>query len=393
MLLLAAMVSFGLTSCSSDDNKVPSYPVKIQLQLKDNLTFSDITDLKVVLKGDKGTADTIWMTADTITKTLVEGQYEAVVSGKVNNGTKANVSGASNFDVYSAKTAPITVNKISSSPLIFKAIYTTGGAQYYMKDSYFEIVNNSDEVQYLDGLILSSPMGNQTSANAWQAIGKTDLYSCGQGTVLMFPGSGKEHPLNPGESVLIANDAANHKLLADSLKKEGASLSPDLSKADWEVYLSYVASEVDYSAPNLEVVFKNNQYMAAFGLGVMGRGYVLARLPEGMKVDQWTSDSTYVMTTPGTTSDMLFLCIPSKWVLDAVEIVDPSKTNTYNIFLPEDDAKPVKGSEMYTGKCVRRKVISYANGRPYYKDTNNSSEDFLTNQPLTPGEDPKDVDE
>ena len=81
-----------------------------------------------------------------------------------------------------------------------------------MHESYFEIVNNSDEVQYLDNLILTAPTGNQQTANAWQANGYEDLYACGQGSVVAFPGNGHDYPLQPGESVLIANDATNHKL-------------------------------------------------------------------------------------------------------------------------------------------------------------------------------------
>ena len=41
---------------------------------------------------------------------------------------------------------------------------------------------------------------------------------------------------------------------------------------------------------------------------------------------------------------------------------------------------------------MRRKVSRIENGRAYYQDTNNSSNDFLNNQPLTPGQTPTQAD-
>jgi hypothetical protein len=39
----------------------------------------------------------------------------------------------------------------------------------------------------------------------------------------------------------------------------------------------------------------------------------------------------------------------------------------------------------WSGKSIRRKVTKIENGRPYYQDTNNSTNDFLLDQPLKPG--------
>lgn len=50
-------------------------------------------------------------------------------------------------------------------------------------------------------------------------------------------------------------------------------------------------------------------------------------------------------------------------------------------------------SSAYSGKSLRRKVIAINNGRVVYKDTNNSSEDFiLGGQTPTPGTHPTGVD-
>ena len=327
---------------------------------------------------------------------LPQGQYKVTVTGKVADEAKAYLSGSTSVDLY--VNTPVTVNlqKVMQSSLIFKTIHNSGSKQYYMHESYFEIVNNSDEVQYLDNLILTAPAGNQQTANAWQANGYEDLYACGQGSVVAFPGNGHDYPLQPGESVLIANDATNHKLAYGEDASQAADYAscPDLSNADWEIYLDYNANDVDYDAPNLKTIFYNNQYMFAFGLGVSGRSYVLAKLPEGMTPEAYAALESSVMYEPGTSStSMSYLVIPSKYVLDAVDIYDPETENHYPTFLPQDDATGVKGNPMYSAKCIRRKVTKIENGRPYYQDTNNSAADFLSDQPLTPGETPTSVDE
>ena len=383
-LLAAALLLVGSAaffSCNNDDDvKIKSYPMEVKFALNDGLAWNNITDAKLIVSNDKGLHDTISIKGDT-TITFVQGQYNFVVTGKVKDEAAAYVQGTAGANLFQNATVNVALSKVVRSSLIFKAIYTTGGKQGYMKDGYFEIVNNSDEVQYLDGLILSAPAGKQQNKNAWQANGFEDLYACGQGQVLAFPGSGHDYPLQPGQSVLIANDGANHKDLAGA-----GNHCPDLSKADWEVYLSYVNGEIDYPAKNLDVIFVNNKYMKAFGLGFFGRAYVLARLPQGMTPEAFAADHSNIRKEPGNAAaTMEYLVIPSKYVLDAVDIWDAQTTNHYSTFLAKDDAEGVLASKAWEGKCVRRKVTKVVNGRAYYQDTNNSANDFLNNQELKPG--------
>ena len=383
-LLAAALLLVGSAaffSCNNDDDvKIKSYPMEVKFALNDGLAWNNITDAKLIVSNDKGLHDTISIKGDT-TITFVQGQYNFVVTGKVKDEAAAYVQGTAGANLFQNATVNVALSKVVRSSLIFKAIYTTGGKQGYMKDGYFEIVNNSDEVQYLDGLLLSAPAGKQQNKNAWQANGFEDLYACGQGQVLAFPGSGHDYPLQPGQSVLIANDGANHKDLAGA-----GNHCPDLSKADWEVYLSYVNGEIDYPAKNLDVIFVNNKYMKAFGLGFFGRAYVLARLPQGMTPEAFAADHSNIKKEPGNAAaTMEYLVIPSKYVLDAVDIWDAQTTNHYPTFLAKDDAEGVLASKAWEGKCVRRKVTKVVNGRAYYQDTNNSANDFLNNQELKPG--------
>ena len=396
VIAMMAVCGLAFVSCSEDnDEGMKSYKLTVSYSLPSDVEASNVEELKLIL-GSTTKNDTLSLDANPKEIELPQGQYKVTVTGKVADEAKAYLSGSTSVDLY--VNTPVTVNlqKVMQSSLIFKTIHNSGSKQYYMHESYFEIVNNSDEVQYLDNLILTAPTGNQQTANAWQANGYEDLYACGQGSVVAFPGNGHDYPLQPGESVLIANDATNHKLAYGEDESQAADYAscPDLSNADWEIYLDYNANDVDYAAPNLKTIFYNNQYMFAFGLGVSGRSYVLAKLPEGMMPEAYAALESSVMYEPGTSStSMSYLVIPSKYVLDAVDIYDPETENHYPTFLPQDDATGVKGNPMYSAKCIRRKVTKIENGRPYYQDTNNSAADFLRDQPLTPGETPTSVDE
>lgn len=382
MALLAAVTCVGFASCSDDDGGQPqSYDLQINLNLKNDLSLDNISDFAVVLTDDKGQSQTVEFTeGPKATVTVLQGMYTLTASGKVKDEAAATVNGKASVDVFGPATVTLDIEKGIKSPLIFKAIYTTGGKPGYVTDQYFEIVNNSDEVQYLDQLMLTAPTGKQKTENAWQAAGMGHLYESGQGSVLAFPGSGKDFPLEPGQSIVLANDAVNHKELAGD-----GNNCPDLSKADWEIYLEYAKGEIDYPAPNLDVLFFNNKFMKAWGLGFFGRAYVLARCPEGMTPQDFAANKENIMTTPNTTSKMEFLMMPSKYVLDAVDIWDGTETQHFATFLPKDDAEGVSASDAWKGKCIRRKVVKVEGGRAYYQDTNNSANDFINNQPLTPG--------
>ena len=97
------------------------------------------------------------------------------------------------------------------------------------------------------------------------------------------------------------------------------------------------------------------------------------------------------MIEPNSTKTQRNLMIPSDYLLDAVEIWDAKDPQQLHLLLSKDDSgqAPVTG---FAGKSIRRKVTKVENGRAYYQDTNNSTNDFLTEQPLTPGVHPTQAD-
>lgn len=380
-LLAVALASPVFVACDDDDD-VKTYDLTVELVLPEGVT--SLTDLEV--KATKGTATTnIIMNSVTGTVNLPQGSYDITVKGAVAEDVTAKVQGTAKVDLYEKTSVMVKLDLIYESPLLFKEIFCAGGKAGYTQDTYFEIVNNSDEVQYLDQLVMLYGSAAQTAPNAWQASGVTDIYHQAQGPVVAFPGSGKDYPIQPGQSVVIANDATNHQ------EADPDGIHSDLSKADWEIYLEYSRmGDTDYEAPNLSPIYYNNAYMRAFALGFFNGAYILAKLP--VTPEAYAADSTSYSTTPGTTSATLYMGIASKYVLDAVEAWDRDDAEHYPYFLPKDDAHAVLAPVGFEGKALRRKVAKIENGRVYYKDTNNSAEDFLTDQPQTPGIAPTAVD-
>ncbi|MBR1448736.1 MAG: DUF4876 domain-containing protein [Prevotella sp.] len=396
LALFAAFAVTTFVACSDDDDKVKSYDLTISLNPTD-VDASNIGNVKVIINGVDN--DTILLNAvQPTTVTLTQGVYQITVSGKVKDEATAYVTGSASVELYQEQTATVNLTKYNQSPLVFKTIYNVGTVMGYVLDCYVEVANNSDEVQYLDGLMLACPLANLKAQNAWQQE-YPDFYNEGgalNGIVIAFPGNGTDYPLQPGQAVTVADEAQNHKLSygTDESKKEAYSKAPDLSNADFEKYFG--TGDIDNeSVPNMVTVsMRSGSTMKQWAFGVAGRAYMLIKLPEGTTPQQFVADESNFTTYPGTTSSTLYMKIPSKYVLDAVDVyqstVDPA--DHYPFFAAKDDATGIPGGAMYSSQPVRRKVSKIENGRVYYKDTNNSADDFYVSEDNTPGWTPTAVD-
>ena len=397
MMMMAAMVVTSFVACSSDDDdEVKSFPLTITLNTGD-VAADNISNIKIIVKGT-AKADTITMNSVAEKKlTLTQGTYNITVSGKVKDEATAYVQGTATAELYAEKSVTVNLTKYNQSPLVFKTLHTTGSVQYYVLDSYFEIVNNSDEIQYLDGLVVANTLANLKAKSAWQEA-FPDKYRTGDASnaiVLAFPGSGHDYPLQPGQFVVVADQALDHTKAYgdDESKKDEYAGAPNLSAANFEKY--YGNGDVDNeSVPNMDIVVRMNQYKKMWAFGVSGGAYFLVKLPEGTTWQQFAADESNYETQPNSTSTGQVLMIPSKYVLDAVDVyangVDAA--DHYPFFLPKDDANGIQGNPAYAGKCIRRKVSKIENGRVYYKDTNSSRDDWKNGQDLTPGLTPNTVD-
>lgn len=385
-LLLAAGATLLFASCDNGkddggDNGSKKLQLTVNLTAPTGYEASQLPAMTVTaVNSDKELTytETTAAGATSVTFEVSSGQYQITATGRYS--TTITFTGAATADVFDSKSATVTLTEVNKSPLVFKEVYSTS-VNFKLNDTYMEIVNNSDEVQYLDQVIVGAMLA-LSAPNPWvdgsgSQLDKYPLY----GIVAAFPGTGKEHPLQPGKSVVIANDAKDWS-------GDGAA---NLTNADWECYVPDAGqADADYDAPNLEIVY-NLETQRRLGTGFFGGGLVLAKLPEGMTPSQFAANSENFMTEPNTEKTQLYFMMPSKYLLDAVEMFDADESTHYHTLLAQDDA----GSALVTGwsgKSIRRKVTKVENGRAYYQDTNNSTNDFLTNQPLTPGVHPTQAD-
>lgn len=302
--------------------------------------------------------------------------------------------------------------------LVFKQLYYAGsntstGASF--RDEFVEIYNNSNKTVYLDSLYFGSTLASNTKISAggtpfdWsQSLGmpsgpnnpNTDyLYFR---YLFMIPGTGKQHPLEPGKSVVIAQTAVNHTAsYATNDSTNGApviqgitnpALTVDLSKADFETNLvAYKKAEFtgtgtfspykwDVDNPlvaNVDVIYVNSGQ--DWAMDATGR-------EDFVMLKSSSLSSTWIKyPAPGSTTSF-GIQVPNKGVIDAVEIITPLETNRVPKRLPVsmDAAGTFVTGGQYSSQSLIRKTIKTVEGRRILQDTNNSANDFDTKDKADP---------
>ena len=405
MLPLLAMF-FCLASCSSDDDDVVlTHLVTVNVKLPEEVaSFSDVTSMALTVFNATTSQESVAQVVNgTATVTLTPGTYNFTVSGETShynlNGVSAGV------DVFADKTVEINLIATVGSTLVFKEVYFSGVPDYYFQDAFYEIYNNTDEVQYLDGIImgvvdygLAVGTWNKDQASVWMTDG---VYTNGKypltSHVQCFPGDGTQYPIAPRTSVIVASNPINHS--ARTLA-EGDKPSPvNLENAGWQLYAdnAFPADTKIEGIPNMTLIWKN------FGREMMpateGQAIVLARLKNGQSPVDYAADPSSVVSVPGGTTNCFV--IPADCIIDAIDIVPADASCHFKHIEAKDDVGMIwfTGTDGvsngdYSGKSLRRKVVGFtAAGKAILKDTNNSSNDFVAGGGTpTPGVIPSTVD-
>lgn len=280
IVLSIAAAAFFAASCDKTQT-AKNFNLTVNITLPEGV--EEVNDIVAeATKGNNTTALTVTKADKAISATvsLPQGDYKIAVNGKISSAKSA--VGAAEVSLYADQEVTVALAVVSASPIIIKAVQYTPGKQAYIQplsDTWIELVNNSDEVQYLDQIILIGGMGRQTKPNAWQANGFENLYGgVTQSPVYAFPGTGKDYPLQPGESVVVANAPINH-----TAQGEGFENCADLSKADWEFYAAYNAKDTDYDGvPNMELVHAPFTSQLNWGQNFFAWAGAIIKLPVGV---------------------------------------------------------------------------------------------------------------
>ncbi len=282
--------------------------------------------------------------------------------------------------------------------LIFQEIFYAGmstsynNAKYsYDYDSYIRIVNPTNEEKYLDGLVLAiSTFSSNTDWRMSETRKLMEDHFC-TSKIVQFPGTGKQYPIKPGQSVLITASAFNHQQKTDDFIGNNPN-SFDLSNADFEwMTPEQTKTEWDMTdnpkVPNMLSIVSENDYLnpnSASFMQVTVKASAIALIKLQTTTDSLRENKYrhhYVaMEGNGHSHQMASgycVAIPQEWVIDAVSICPEEEFKTYNI--PTSLDKGYRGVQkrsneeisLYAGKAIFRKD----DGRNYL-DTNDSRIDF-----------------
>lgn len=279
----------------------------------------------------------------------------------------------------------------SKSDFVLAEIFTPGTqtpeGKMYLGDRYFVVFNNSDDTLYADGLVLLESKLKNSMNITLRPDFRNESFAAD--AIYRIPGNGTDNPVAPGGSLLIVDNALDHRKANPN--------SFDLSHADFEWYdqsTKPAISDVDNpDVPNLDKIFcytltiwiPNSQGNTSFALG---------RIPDTLSADEYLSQYKFHYEYTNITSAGAFdmeadtYLFPNDWIIDAVNLC-PRTLYQWTVTAPSLDAGWTYVGETGTdklrlGHSVRRKTFLEEGGRRVLQDTNNSTDDFLPAQVADP---------
>ncbi len=297
----------------------------------------------------------------TMSSEETHGQYTYYYSGSA-----VNVS-----IVADNKPISVEISAAKSGALLLKEIFycgsktSTGGS--YFRDQFYEIYNNSENVQDVKGMCIALLNPSTATANLpTYSIENADKYVYAL-QIWQIP-TNKSYPVSPGESVIIAQMADNHQ------KSTLNPASPvNLLSAEFETLVNTTSIILDNPAINMTMAFwpsPTPQWLTT----VFGGAFVIFIPNEAI------NPANYINPV-GSTSTKVYK-IPIADVIDAVELVGNANQVQLKRVPSVLDAGATTVGGTYLGVSVARKIKTTLNdGRVIYYDSNNSSNDFEVMNP------------
>lgn len=374
LMVLAVLTTIG---CQKTGTKTITVNVKVDEEkvVAAGITAPESYDVKISNFATGVTIEAKTENGIATATNIVPGVYTVSVNATQNQGgftytiagSESNASFLADGDVVTVK-----VDAVKEAALVFKEIYYTGVKDYYFRDQFYEIYNNSTDVAYADGLCIAETIfasADKSIIYDWP-IENADQYVFVK-VVWQMPGDGQTYPIKPGESFVIAQWATNHK--ADNLSK---GLSPvDLTGAEFEAVEKETTAPsglvlTDNPALNMKKVIQAGYAMPQWLTSVSGSQYILFKPSKELKNEDFITATNADYNGVG--REVLISDI-----IDAVQTVsDETRMNVLG--LPTVlDAGAVWCSGIYVGESIARKIKeTRPDGTNVYQDTNNTSNDF-----------------
>ncbi len=275
---------------------------------------------------------------------LAAGDYTVFARREILAGAQMNVF-MGFADVHVAGTDVVAdtlyLSTVTVNSLMINEIYYCGCdySKFYCYDQFVELYNSSQDTLYLDGCVItrsSSSMGPDPEA----------LDHARATWAFQFPGvpvTGRQHPIYPGQYIVIAADAIDHSVYANN----GA----DLSNADWECFNPLGS---DYDVPGIPNVVSIHPESRVDFLISLTHDVILLT----------TGEDVSVIEVDGA----IRLAFPLDSVLDGVEYATSSDSRK-NIMMRFDAGFAGLGCAKYSAASTERREIGL--------DVNNSTFDFI----------------
>ena len=384
VLLACALMAPVMVSCSDDDKIAPVYEIAVNPILPSGY----VIDSQKIIFTEINT-NVVTPVEDINNLRLAAGTYNieatAVVSSN-DDATTKNMRAIAQNVVITETTRSVTLDWFFYNPdnsLVISEIYlgslnATGKGLLY--DSHISIYNNTDEVIYADGLAICE--GSLNNTTSYPDLTPTPEERFLVGTVYVIPGNGTEHPIDPGKSITIVDQAIEW-----SADVAGAQ---DYRDADFEWYdevtIGTIRDTDNPSVPNLD---KWYSYSATIWIlsQQANRSYAIARIPEGVTAESYLKDYTcsytyyFTFTENYITRENQYY-IPLDWIIDGVNL-SPASSQEFLCLPPSIDISyksinddPQSAADRAYRMFVRREAGKSADGNIILQDTDDSAKDF-----------------
>lgn len=391
--LFIASISM-LVSCS-ENNEVQMYEAQVTTNAPTSLQGKEFvwTEGTLTMREMNTGKETSFALPTTTIHNLPAGQYTASIEGKISyadptNGEAqtAGVRGSKENITIKEGNASFSIDLViynAASSFVFSEIYCTGslnakGTGGIVGDKFFKIYNNSNTVQYADGLALLECVLGCTDEYTYTPDPRVEGFA--SQVVYVVPGSGKDYPVQPGESFVITDQASNHTT--------GNTNAIDMTKADFEWY-DETDKGMDTDNPAVPNMDKWYSYSATIWTpnNQGNRAYALARIQTGSHSflnNYWHENWAYVNT--GVTKYKKGFLVPNNWILDAVNLSPSINFRMLGTSAALDKSyvsiSDAGNSKERFGKSAQRKTsgqLTTQDGKSTYTvllDTNDSANDF-----------------
>jgi len=427
-LFMMMVMPIIFTACSENDApEVSNASVKVSVKIDKTFEKAKAQKVAITLRNTSTGKETAYETTvngtvqlpnlpvdmyDIVaTYTLPAKEYTEITGEKSNEDVLFSAA-ATGIQLQPSKQTSVNLELTTSTTddFVLKTLYYAGSDNKKAageNDCFVEIYNNTSRTLYADSLCFALTTMNRygylSDGNWHKQATPQKFYFTSKGTydwsksegmadaanandkyvygdiVLMVPGSGKDYPIKPGESFIIAPFAQNYK--EPFTTSSGKQVTPewpdstlDLSKAEFDVvYPDYEVLD-NKSAANMVIIKKgSNKYMRPSRNGK--EGYVIFRHPSPSKLPEYRRP----FIDPKKGSHFTYMQIPNTSIIDAVEVINPNADGYVSpkAFQKSLDASYAFSKPDYSFRCITRKVSRVNDGRRILQDLNNSALDFV----------------